>query len=487
MSRSKASKVLLIVVAMLLGWGSAIQLARYPARLRGSLGIRHYINMEYAPDGKTLATAEQGENSPDAIRVWDVKTCRERLILNTTAGDIQGIRFSPDGRYLAARYGPGTWKLWDTADGSERPLFSTEDSNSGSTRADLWFSPDSKLVILAIDSFLAHPRVRFIDIATGEALSPFEGQTYPQAFSRDGQQAAIGRWNSSGEGSTLRLWDARTRKYRLIVGLHRKVQSLAFSPDGRILASGTGNLGRETEIRLWDTGSLRERARLVPEDDNWRYPILKFTPEGRLLAGGLLWNIDLEKPQKVLHLGFRWPVFTRDGDLGALLDDKSGVVELLEDDKRHARLSIRAGDFLVGDWITGNLLAGGKLLYVKGRRHERETNPTVQWIAEHLKLGKRSDLELASQFWDSKTGKEVATFDGWCEVSPDEETLATHFHMFGSGGEDEIKLWEFPPYRPVQYVIGLWLSGLLLAYFIGSWCLGLATRRWLAGQRRAPV
>jgi hypothetical protein len=48
MSRSKASKVLLIVVAMLLGWGSAIQLARYPARLRGSLGIRHYINMEYA-------------------------------------------------------------------------------------------------------------------------------------------------------------------------------------------------------------------------------------------------------------------------------------------------------------------------------------------------------------------------------------------------------------------------------------------------------
>jgi WD40 repeat protein len=71
------------------------------------------------------------------------------------------------------------------------------------------------------------------------------------AFSPDGQILASG-----GDDNKITLWDVATGQERAILQEHRHlVWSVAFSPDGRILASGSG-IGDST-IKLWDVSPMR--------------------------------------------------------------------------------------------------------------------------------------------------------------------------------------------------------------------------------------
>jgi RNA polymerase sigma factor (sigma-70 family) len=98
------------------------------------------------------------------------------------------------------------------------------------------------------------------------------------AFSPDGKVVAS-CGESSGEDHAIHLWDVATGKEVMSLRPDEHVYTLSFSPDGRLLASA----GPETAVRLWDVAGGKERCR-CGDESRW-VTDLAFSPNGKLLAG----------------------------------------------------------------------------------------------------------------------------------------------------------------------------------------------------------
>ena len=213
------------------------------------IGSKHYIDdMKYSPDGTRLVMA-----GSFGILLYDVQRSGKNvqkgdkpLILTGHRERGWRVAFSPDGKILATLIGTGSLRLWDAKTGQ---LLRT--IKAGSPAA---FSPDGKTIIgggddgytrFTLNVFDFH----LFDVETGKCLRTFTGHTRPPwsgAFSPDGRMIATG---GSSRWGTVRLWDTRTGKHlRTLTGHRGTISRVAFSPDGTLLASGAS----DKPVRLWD-------------------------------------------------------------------------------------------------------------------------------------------------------------------------------------------------------------------------------------------
>ncbi len=108
-------------------------------------------------------------------------------------------------------------------------------------------------------------------------LTGHSDSVWSVAFSPDGRTLA------SGSHKTIKLWDVQNQRQIATFTEHSSdVQSVAFSPDGRTLASGSF----DKKIKLWDVHSQRQIATLTEHSDHVRS--VAFSPDGRTLASGSL-------------------------------------------------------------------------------------------------------------------------------------------------------------------------------------------------------
>ena len=231
----------------------------------------------FSPDSKVVAAA----SSDDAVCLWDVATGRElRRLENIAAGQPPGVAFSPDGKVLATGQYYEVHR-WNTRTWAKLPRFSLKSCEAGK----LFFSPDGKvLVCVGREPRENRNMVVFLDAATGRELHRLDGlkmYVAPRiAFAPDSKTWAY----VDCKDKTIRLSDLRTGKLlRQLHGHSKKARTVAFSLDGRTLAS-TEEGGT---LRFWNaqTGELLNRHGRFRADVN-----LSFSPDGKRLVGSRFGN-----------------------------------------------------------------------------------------------------------------------------------------------------------------------------------------------------
>lgn len=262
------------------------------ATLRGRARV---LSVIFLPDGKMLASG----TTDYTIELWEVVSGLKLQTLSGYTQRVSSIAFSPDGRMLVSGMADGSAKLWDVASGRELATLYGHTAPIPSVT----FSPNGQ--ILASGGAWNDNTIIFHDISSGGILQYFSGDhqlsVWCVALSRDGRLLASG----GGEGN-INLWDVTSgRKLHNLQGVDW-VLSVTFSPDGKVLASGSE--GRGT-IRLWDVESGYKLATL--RGHTHRVSSIAFSPDGRTLASGSydntikLWDVASGRELRTLsgHTG----------------------------------------------------------------------------------------------------------------------------------------------------------------------------------------
>jgi len=247
-----------------------------------------------SPDGLTLATEGSGG---ETINLWDLGGGREPRTLVGHTSFVNSVAFSPDSHILASGSQDKTIKLWDAASGRE---LHTLDS-LGDVRS-LAFSHDGRTLAAAINKERGSD-IKFWDVDSWRELHTEMNDTYPIAFSPDGRTFASG-FVGSDEITIMNLADWHSPY--LLDGHTSEVTSVVFSPDSRVLFSGSW----DGTVRVWDIEKGHPLAVLYAfGKDQW----VVVDPEGRFdtsdLDGGapLHWLLP-DEPMRPLPL----EIFMRD-------------------------------------------------------------------------------------------------------------------------------------------------------------------------------
>jgi len=238
------------------------------AVLRGHNGF--LCSVVFNADGKTLASA----SSDKTIRLWDVRTGKNIATYRGHNGEVRALAFSPDGKTLASaccdvrNACDRTIKLWNVETGKNTKTF------QGAGFTSLAFSPNGR----TLASGCWDATIRLWDVKTGENTTTLRGHNKPVcavAFSPDGKTLA----SSEASDAPTRLWDVATWKTIAVLrGCNDAVESAAFSSDGKVLATGTLN----GHVEVWDIAAGKRIASLEAGVG----AMVAFSPDGSKLAAG---------------------------------------------------------------------------------------------------------------------------------------------------------------------------------------------------------
>jgi WD40 repeat protein len=414
------------------------------ARL-GTIRFRHGCAIEaiaFSADGKTVASAA----NDGSIVLHDTSTGRRlRSFKPETTGAASGsgvVACAPDGRTLAASWGPRAVSVWGVATGKRIGQFHLADRDLGL----LAFSQDGKTLACGAGGV-----VHVWDVRAGKAIRRIETQRPSMtilALAPDGKTLATAALD---QGVTLLcLWEtASGRKVRQWEAHVGEVYALAFSPDGKRLASscnGPDSGGREARLRMWAIPTGERRLDLPGE-----FYGLRFSPCGKILAAAASGSVSLREAEtgketqriprggangllafrpdsKVLAVSNSWTISLWDVATGKNLDPPLdghnsvvGRVMFLPDGKTLASTS--------QDTLSFWRLPAGKRI---GRfdRPRVDLGTTLSPDGKTLAVS-MPDENQTFELWDTATGKKI---HGWkapqiyssyaMVFSPDGRTLA---------------------------------------------------------------
>ena len=247
-------------------------------------------SIAFRPDGKILASlggrvaaSARHKGGDMAIRLWEVESRKQVAVVGHHNASIESVALSPDGTLLAAGRQDGAVELWDIGSRKRIDVIQGHDAMVQC----VVFSPDGRLLASS-----AKEHARLWDIQDRREIAVFDHTAIVEsiAFSHDSKTLACVDHNC------IRLWDTRRKTEVSVLGeapatgeasfresgfskfltllrnwifgkpptdlpIHyvSTIQSIAFSPDGKLLVSG----GIDNAVRLWN---VKKRHEIVTHD-----------------------------------------------------------------------------------------------------------------------------------------------------------------------------------------------------------------------------
>jgi WD40 repeat protein len=244
--------------------------------------------LAFSPDGALLASGNGwfDLNVSDVryeVKLWDVRTGKELHTFKDHTDAIMAAEFSKDGKLLASAAKDRTVRIWDVKSRKERHVL----RHSGWVRS-VSFSPDGKILACGTSAPLDEKgrlrgEIRLWDVESGKVLRSLKGHSAVVtcvAFTPDGKILA-----STGQDGTVRLWDPTTGdQLAKLEGHSELVTSVAFTADGKTLISQELHLDNEDTLVatiIWDVASRKERSTYKIRKD---VLFLAATTDGKLLG-----------------------------------------------------------------------------------------------------------------------------------------------------------------------------------------------------------
>ncbi len=240
------------------------------------------------------------------------------------------------------------------------------------------------------------------------------------SFSPDGSMLASG-----SSDKRIRLWNAATGVLlHTLTGHEGGVKSVTFSPDGSMLVSG----GDDNTIRLWDVATRKELKTLEGHTTSVRS--VAFSPDGSMLASGSddntirLWDVATGEEPKILR--------------GEWWNDRIESVAFSPDG---SMLVSGGADNTIRLW---DVATGKELMTLTGHRslvYSVAFSPDGSMLAS-------GSADNTIRLWDVSTGKGLNTLELssiWQGYSVYSVTFSPDGSMLASGSDDNtIRLWELP-------------------------------------------